>query len=320
MTTRSMRQPIFRAASAAILAAALVAVAWAGEDEPPRRAARPKSFPPDVQSVFFDDAREQLVGNRPQRGGSATEHSAGSVAAAESDGDRFVWSQLISGETIADEIKRIANGLRTPLANPGKFRSGGYQQCRAEFSMLAVLFGVAAEFDGEVRFQESAAPLRDRFARAAANCQAATDGSYNEARERQLDLEELLRGQRPPDATDAAEAPLWSDLADAPVLMQRMDSALNEKIMPALANDRTFRKDELDVRREAQVLAMLAEVIHREDFTFYDDEDYARFATELRAAAADLEQAAGDRNYDAARAAAGRAGKACTLCHEGYRG
>lgn len=302
-----------------LLAAPWLALA-ADEGEPPRRAARP-TFPPDVESVFFADAREQLVGERPGRGAAvAAGDGAPAAASAAGDGERFAWSRLVSGQTLADEVKRIANGLQAPLANAGKFRSGGFQQCRRDFGLLAVLFAVAAQYDGETRFADNAAALRDQFARAAAACQAATDDSLALAQQRRYDLEDLMRGQSVA-APDAAEQPpAWGELATLSLLMQRMETALEERVDPAVASERTFRRAELDVQREAQLLAMLAEVIQREGFDFADDDQYAAFAQRLQDAAGALNHAAEERNYEAARAAAGQVGQACAACHEDYRG
>jgi cytochrome c556 len=74
------------------------------------------------------------------------------------------------------------------------------------------------------------------------------------------------------------------------------------------------------VQHEAQIVALLADVIHREAFEYWDDETFAGYATDQRQSAADVAAAAASDNYDQAREAIGRATNACTNCHDGYRG
>jgi cytochrome c556 len=101
--------------------------------------------------------------------------------------------------------------------------------------------------------------------------------------------------------------------------MQRMERAVQESVNPRLANARDFSAVAADVRQEAQILALLAELIDREEYEFWDDETFRDYSKELGDAASDLSHAATDGNYDAARAAFGRAGQSCAACHDGYR-
>ena len=92
------------------------------------------------------------------------------------------------------------------------------------------------------------------------------------------------------------------------------------RITPAMGNAKEFEKHSADVREEAQLLAILSEVIQREAYDYWDDEKFRAHADELRAAMKELSKAAGESNYDAARTSAGRAGQACVACHEEFRG
>jgi len=231
----------------------------------------------------------------------------------------FAWSQLVDGETLAGEVKRMVTALRDPLANPAKFKAGGYKECRARFSQLAVLFGVIAQHDGDVRWKEDAAALRDALAQAGRNCKTATDQSFNEAIQRKTELEDLVRGERL-GGGPGVELDKWSALAERPLLMRRMEELFEAQISPALANAKEFSKQSENVRQDAELLAMLANVIQREEYEYWDDEGFRDLARELGAAASDLKGVASEANYEAAREAAGRAEQACSLCHEGWRG
>jgi cytochrome c556 len=104
------------------------------------------------------------------------------------------------------------------------------------------------------------------------------------------------------------------------MLMTRMERALQDGISPQLANSATFERAAAELLHESQMLAMLGEAIGREGYEFWDDEGFQEHAAALRGAAAELTKAASEKNYEAARSAAGRASQACTICHEGYRG
>lgn len=294
--------------------------AHAAEKSPPARRAKPPTWSSDVLDAFFEDAREHLVGARPIAAtDSLADNPSAAGPASPQGGDKFAWSKLVEGETLVTEVKRLVMGLAEPLENPGKFKSGGYQQCRLDFSVLATLFAVAAEYDGDVRWQDDAPALRQALARAGRNCKTATDQTFAEAKSRKTDLDDILRGERL--AGDAPDAlPKWSEVADRPLLMQRMELSLEERIGPKLSNDSVFQKSLDEVRHEAELLAMLAEIIQRDDYEYWDDDSFREYAGELRTAAQEVVRAAEDKDYEAARAAAGRAGQSCSSCHEGYRG
>jgi hypothetical protein len=311
---------MLRSAIACVLLLAVPPYANAADEKPSRRA-KPPVWTPDVLDIFFEDAREHLVGERPKPAVSniASQGTTSQQPAAANSTQPLAWSRIVSGEALEAEVKRLAAALREPLANPAKFKAGGYQECRAHYSLLAVLFAVIAEHDGEVRWKEDATALRDALARAARNCKTATDQTFAEAAERRVELEDLIRGQTLGGGR-ATELEMWSELAERPLLMQRMESLLEEEISPALGNAQGFERRADQVRQKAELLAMLADVMQRQQYEYWDDAGFQELAGELRAATAELTKTAATANYEAARAAAGRTSQACSQCHEGYRG
>jgi hypothetical protein len=274
--------------------------------------------------VFFNDAREKLVGERPDYGNAtavAAENGqpAGPIANAGATTAGAGWSKLIDGETIETEIKRLGQSLAKGVTTPTVFKGGAYEDCRRDFSVLATMFAIAAEYDGDVRWQDSAPPLRDLFARAGRNCKVGTDQTYNEAIQRKQDLADLIAGSRPklPQAERAAE---WGQIADRPPLMQRLNSAHEDRLTKWLANQREFDQHRDEIRHESQLAAAIADVIGREGFDYWDEEEYVTHARELRQAASDISAAVELDNYEQAQRAIGRATKACAGCHELYRG
>jgi hypothetical protein len=241
------------------------------------------------------------------------------VAEAEPQAPAFEWSKLIDAETIETEVKRLAQAVGGSVTTPGPFKGGGYQVCRQQFSLLAVLFAVNAEYDGPVRWQDVAPGLREAFARAGHNTKVGSDQSYSEAVLRKQDLEALIRGARP-QAPTAERTAVWGQVSDRPPLMQRLRVAQQEQLSKLLANEREFAAHSEDIRHEAQIIAMLATVISREGFEYWDDFDYSEYARQLRDSATEISAATELKNFEQARRALDRASKACADCHDGYRG
>ena len=289
-------------------------------DKPKR--ARPPKWSADVLDVFFEDAREKLEGERPDYAAkSATpaiqspSSAPGSVAQEPSS---FAWSKLIDAETLETEIKRLAQAVAQDVTSPTEFKGGAYQNCRRHFSVLATLFAIAAEYDGDVRWQDAAPGLCDVFARAGYNCKVGTDQTYQEAQQRKQDLADLVSGSRPR-AAEAERAADWSQVTDRPPLMQRLNIAHEERLTKWLANEREFGRHSAEVRHEAQLVAAIADVIGREGFDYWDDEQYAGYARSLNQAATDLAAAVELENFQQARDAGNHMTKACADCHDGYR-
>ncbi len=278
---------------------------------------QPPTWSKDVLDAFFDDARQHLVGDRPTNvARTHTKDATQSAAEVASDGE-FKWSQLIDADTLTAEIKRINNQLANSLRRSATFQGGGNLGCRRDFGMLAVLFGVIAEFDGDVRWQQSAKWMQQRCLKTSRNCKVASAQTFADANETRTLLEELLRGQAPAGEIDNSAD---DQLADRTLLMQAMELSLKDQLGPTLTSTREFRRRSQQASEQAQVLTVLAEVIQREGYEYSDDDDFLAEAGRLRQAAAELSQAAKDKNYEAARSAAGRVGQSCSNCHEGYRG
>ncbi len=274
----------------------------------------------DVAKVFLPDAREKLVGDRPvynDKGTASTAISSDDTAAPAAGGS-FAWSKLISPDVLEDEIKMVQGEVSKTVQLPEPFKGGGYKECRRYFSELAVLFGVIAEYDGEVRWKKQAAAVRDLVARAGFNCKVGTEGSFKEAKMRKDDLEGLVRGGGNVSGSGESQAK-WDKVSGRPPLMQRIEQAHQQGIAIWTASAGDFSKNGEKLAHEAQLLAVLAEVIQRDGFEYADDETYLEYAKQMQQAALEVADAVKLKNYDQARKASGNIAKACSSCHEGYR-
>lgn len=274
--------------------------------------------------MFFDDARAHLGPGQP--GGSSSQAAGQSVAAAgtsEEDstpnlGSGFAWSTLISRNTLEDEIKAHVQPTAEATRTPSQFKGGGNRPCRTSFSVVAALFNVIAQFDGEVRWKKDAAALRALFGRAGMNCKVGTDNSFKEAQLRSQDLAELVRGgnvELPKVDPDLR----WADIVNRPPLMVRLEQAQDARLKVWLANAGEFNNNKDAVRHEAQVIAALAHIIQDPSFEYADDDTYLEYAVEVEKQAREIAEAAQNSDYQRASAAYGALYKACTTCHEGYR-
>ena len=307
----------------AILAIALLtAVTQGGPPKKVRRALPPKWSKAETD-VFFPDARAKLVGKRPDYGAEnvATSGPAAPLAESISTGatlGEFGWSKLISAETIEDEVKLLQKLVSENVTTPAKFKGGGFKAGRTQFTELALLFAIIAQYDGDVRWKEKGAAVRDLMARAGQNCKVGTDASFSEAKLRKEDLEQLVQGGGINAGNGEADAK-WEKIADRPPLMQRLEQAQQQGIAVWTANSSEFSKNSAGLLHEAELVAAIAHSIQQEGYEFADDETYQGFARQMQSAALDVIGAVKGKNYQAARAASGNIEKACSACHEGYR-
>ena len=328
MTESMVRHSITMALSMMVfLFAAQTVSSQSGRRPAPPRRALPPVWSLSVRDIFFDDVRTKLVGERPNYSDLGPDQRAlatGSAATGIPSGDAgteqtgFTWSQLIAAEVIEDEVKQISRRLSTEVDKPGPFKGGDFKKARASLSTLAFLFGVTAEYDAEIRWKAEAAGLRDRFSRAGFNCKVGTDQSYEQAKARRSELEDMIRGDRP-SATPASLDQAWFEIADRTPLMQRLEAAVDGKISPAMAGAGVFRRQRSTLTHEAQIVAAIAKVIAADGYDYADDEIYLEYAERLQEATRLFGDAVEKRDYKAAREAAGEMNKACSECHEDYR-
>ena len=315
----------------AIVSAALLALAgWdalaregRGRPQEIRRAKPPATgWDKSTSKTFLDDAFVELDGPRPdfsvarKTGGGAGGQAT--AAASPAAGGGFKWSGLVSEETLTDEIKDMKRGVTEAVASASDFKGGGYDRARVAFSTTALAFGVIAAFDKDIRWKKDAEAIRDLFARVGFNCKAGNDQSFNEAKLRAADLEALLEGTVPSARADREEDFRWSQVAGRPPLMSRLDTA-DAAIAAAVASKGDFDKAADKLLHDAEIVAVIGEIIQQADYEYFDDDTYRGYASAMRDAAVQLRTAVQEKNYEAARAAAASLKKSCDTCHGDYR-
>jgi hypothetical protein len=276
----------------------------------------------NTAKTFHDDAFAELEGERPNFTATAQRQATSGriqpdVAPASAVGG-LKWSALVSEETLTDEIKDMKLVLVGAVSSQSDFKGGGYDKAREAFSAVALAFGVIAAYDQEIRWKKDAETARDLFARVGSNCKVGTDQSFNESKLRVADLESLLDGIAPTARADREEDFRWSQTAGRPALMSRLESA-DATLAAASASKADFDKAVERVLRDAEMVAVIGEVIQQADYEYFDDDTYRGYASTMRDAALRLRNAAQKKDYETARAALGALKKSCDSCHGDYR-
>jgi hypothetical protein len=300
-----------------------------GPPKPVKRAQPPAELPGDA---FFHDAfKEALVGERPGNLAAGSASTAGSGVAASgtptassgSGGGRpgagGNWSQWVSAATIEDTIKQLKQQIDRQITTPSDFAGKGHKLARRDFTLLAVLFAVAAEYDGDVRWKKEAAAARDAFGRSAANFKVGTTQAFNEARSRKDELAELIGGSSPFAGKEAEPAANWGQLAGRGPLMQFLEQVWEPRLKPALADKAKFTANAEQVLHDAELFALIGEVLAKEGMPDADASEYREFSHRLRDGARQVRDAVLQKNYEQASAASAVITKACAECHENYR-
>lgn len=302
--------------------------AWAqtkGSSKRVRRVQLPK-LATDTD-VFFNDAfKEALVGERPADLGKSAAvvksnpgGNAGTPAATTGGGGGAGWAAIISSQAIEDEIKALKLKVDGAITTPSEFKGKGYRLVRRDFSMLAMLFAIAGEYDGDVRWKKSAPAARDTFARTAANAKVGTDQVFAEAKLRKTELGDLVGGSDPFGGKESDAKATWNTVCDRAPLMQYLEDVYEPSLKPSLNDKGQFTANIDKVAHEAEVFAAIAAAIAKEGMEDADSAEYKAFCQTLEKASRDIVEACKVKNYEAASSAGTVIGKACTECHELFR-
>ncbi len=315
----------FPNSATACIAAAVLAVvcqAPALAQSKPVRVKPPELDDARFRDIFFEDVRSQLRGelptNRSQRpnSGPPSTDSSDSPASGETR-DPMGWKTLISPSSLEDLVKEAKLRLDRQITTPAAFNGGGFKIARREFSLLALLFAIIENYGGDVRWQEDASAARERLARAAANTKVGSIQTYQEAKQRLVDLDDLIRGSSL-NATPGSEID-WSNLIDRVPLMRLLEWAYQEELSKKVASESEFKANKDAIRRYAELIAVLGKTMLFEDMPDATDADYQQFTEEMIQQALQVRLAAETDDADSARTAAGAIGQSCSACHDNFR-
>ncbi|MEM6364992.1 MAG: cytochrome c, partial [Planctomycetota bacterium] len=228
------------------------------------------------------------------------------------------WSKYVSPISLENEIKRIRLRYDASLTTPGAFKGGGFQSARLDLSVLATLFAVVAKYDGDVRWQSEAAKARDLLSRTARNCATGSTQTFNEARLRKADLQDLVSGaaltvnQEPESDND------WSMITERSPMMEYVEQVLDD--LSDHSRDLATTKSNVDaIRQGSEIIALMGEVLAQDGMDDSDDEDYVSLSRAMTKAASRVVAAIQRDDFESVRAAVGGISQTCADCHEQYR-
>lgn len=294
-----------------ILAAALSCLppVQAGDED----FAEPPDWTDEVQSVFFDDARQALSYDAPPPSPSAAKAPAVPTPTTAEDP---VWQELITNATLEAAVKSSVVRATTAASRPARFKASGHNECRRELTLLGTLFGVISQYPGDVRWKAAAAQFEQLCLQTAEACATGSESSLAETQTTLAALGELLSGQVTVDMPTTHE-PLVPEFA---ALMQQMEQLVEHRLLANLSQPTQFRRQSHEVSEIAQLLAMLSQVIRHDKYGYGDDDRYKAHAEALRDSAQRLNEAALGKDFTAATQAAITIGRSCTDCHVDFRG
>lgn len=287
----------------------------------PIRAEAPTFQPSEFAGVFFINPMAQLQGAPPSNsvlatsGPASTNEDSGTSPTTTASGNDS-WKQLISAAVIEDLVKESKSRIDGVVTSPAKFAGGGYSDSRREFTLLASLMAVISQYPDDIRWKASSSQARTLFARLATNCKVGTQQVFNEAKLRQQDLQELLKGSK---LSGSAEEITWADTADRAQSMKIMDWTLREHLAPFTSSDSSFEDNQDEIIKYAELLAMLCHVLEQEGMTNADDQDYVGWVKSSIQASHELVKATKNKDADQARAAVGKIDQSCGKCHDSFR-
>ncbi|HEX3656230.1 MAG TPA: cytochrome c [Pirellulales bacterium] len=283
----------------------------------------PPHFDADVLELFATDARTKLGPGQP--GGPIAKATVvpgaapGEAPTEDNGGGSFTWSKLISSDNLEAEIKAQVPLAAEAVKTSTGFKGNGREKAQTSFTVLAALFGVIAQYDGDVRWKKDAPGLEKAFSQAGFNCKTSSDAAYKEAQKRATELGELVRGGTMELPKGDASLP-WNDMLNRPAVMRRMEEArAGGKVAKWLSGKNDFKKNKDGLLREAQLLAMFSEIIKAKGFESGDDESYQKYAAALQKQCLAMLEAIKTDDQDKAQSAFAQVGKACDTCHGDFR-
>lgn len=313
-----------------LLIATVPALLWAQTKGPKVvKRAQPPKFSNKGDTFFIDAFKDGLQGKRPANlgQGSAIVGNApmpatsapGSASPAGSGVAGSGWASLISATTIEDEIKSLKLQVDQNVTTPSDFAGKGYKLARRDFSVLAMLFAITGEYEGEVRWKKDAPAARDVFGRTAANAKVGTQQVWQEAKLRKDELTDLLGGSSPYGDKQAEPKAPWNEVCGRAPLMQYLESVWEPRLKPLLADKNQFTANGEKVLHDAEMIAAIGEVLAKDGMADADSEEYKQFCHNLRDGARSIIDAVKSKNFEQATTGSTTITKACTECHENYR-
>jgi hypothetical protein len=227
------------------------------------------------------------------------------------------WKDLISGEDLQEEVKRIRNDLTSGLQGQGQYNAH-YKEIQIQGAVLAGLAAIAAKHPEPPSWKAKAKFVRDAASDVASKSKGLGAKPYEETAKSFDKVKALLDGNTPADLGESADDVPLSEVASRKGLMGRMDLA-EQWMRSNVANESVLKKEAEKVSHEASVLATLSKMVATEGYDSADEDDYKDFAKKMVEASLDISKAAKAGDMAGFNDGMSRVKKQCDGCHLGYR-
>ncbi len=292
------------------------------KQKPVTRARRPQFSQKDWEGIFFKNLfKEGLVGPRPENLASPSMKSdkvVDSAAAPKTNPDAIAWSTQIDRAVLEDEVKRLQILLNEQVTTPAKFKLE-HNAARQTFSLLSMTFGIISQYDKDVRWKDEAGSVQLSCARAAANARTGSQQSYAFAKRVKEDIAELVRGGAYPALPDVQPITDWSNVIDRGSIMQRLESAMQERLKEPMANANAFRGDAESVLHESNLIAAMGRILGSPQMMDTNDASYVKLAGDMSSVAQSLSSAVRNNDFESASKNLNLIYQSCDACHDEWR-
>ena len=240
---------------------------------------------------------------------SADEHAATPATAS--------WTDVISTNTISDEVTRLHKQLESNTSTAEKFSQGGFLQARQQLTELAMLLAIVQRRDDPTDWKQAAPHLQQQFSRAAGVCKVNTPQVFKVVKEATDSLQSLLQDEDLPNKQVKKDVP-WAEIVERSPLMSRMEQ-WHDALHKNLADKTAFENNREQIKQDAELIATVATVLRQPTMEDASDAEYAAHTKNLSRHASLLARVVDRGDFMAAKVAGRLLVKNCANCHENYR-
>lgn len=256
----------------------------------------------------------------PSSNGGAESISESPAAAGDTtagtDGGKN-WKDVVSGQDLDDEVKKITNRFRANLQTLASYNSS-YLELPPHVATMAALAAIASEHPEDIRWKENAGQIRDLSASMLAEKLMRGAKSYKQVNDPFLQISDILRGSPPPGLPEPAEGNDMSQFAEFGLLMKRLDIG-SKWLQVNVGTADALKENGEDIKHEAGVLAALATAITTEGYGFDFDDEFCGYAQGLVDGCKKMTDAVNTGSFENYQLGFSQINQACDKCHGTYK-
>lgn len=226
-------------------------------------------------------------------------------------------SSNLSGELLADEVKRIQNQLQQLTRNVGTYNRSLKAVGAASVSLI-LMGNLAAEHPDRIPWKEQSAAVLECGRQILAASETSGRESLKTAKEALETLVVILNGESVAAPANAGSELTLGEEAPLDKLMNRVDES--EKWLSAeISSEKEMKRNLNSVQREAALLETLAQTMGLNSYELSEESLYQEEADNLKNASRNLFKSATEQNWTNYQSALDQVKKSCNDCHTEYR-